>query len=448
LPFACFFQSIQGYWLMAQSTSTTHSLERTINMSVVAADVEKDVAARLVKMARTIKMPGFRPGKVPMKLVQQQFAAQARSEAFTEAVQMQFGNVVREQKLRVAGTPKIEPLESAEPGQVAFSATFQVYPDIELADLSDATLEQAVLPVGDGEVEKTIEVLRKQRVTYSAADKKAAKEDRLTIDFRGTQEGVPFDGGVAEDFPLVLGGGSLLPEFEASLEGMAQGESKSFPLTFPDDYQAKDLAGKTVQFEVTLKSVEAPQLPAIDEEFAKSLGVPSGDVSLLKADVRTNLEREVKKRLHARVKNEVMNLLLEKHAFDVPTSLCEQESHRLAEEALSNLASRGMNVKDIPVEPTWFLAQAERRVRLGLLVAEAVKKHDLYAKPEQIRAVVEEQAQSYEDPADVIRWYYSDTQRLAQVEAMVVEDNVVDWVLANVKVTPKTVEFDELMASN
>ncbi|AOF80566.1 trigger factor [Methyloversatilis sp. RAC08] len=433
---------------MAQSTSTTHSLERTINMSVVAADVEKDVAARLVKMARTIKMPGFRPGKVPMKLVQQQFAAQARSEAFTEAVQMQFGNVVREQKLRVAGNPRIEPLESAEPGQVAFTATFQVYPDIELADLSDATLEQAVLPVGDSEVEKTIEVLRKQRVTYSLADKKAAKEDRLTIDFRGTQEGVPFDGGVAEDFPLVLGAGSLLPEFEASLEGMAQGESKSFPLTFPDDYQAKDLAGKTVQFEVTLKAVEAPQLPAIDEEFARSLGVPSGDVSLLKADVRTNLEREVKKRLHARVKNEVMNLLLEKHTFDVPTSLCEQESHRLAEEALSNLASRGMNVKDIPVEPTWFLAQAERRVRLGLLVAEAVKKHELYAKPEQIRAVVEEQAQSYEDPADVVRWYYSDTQRLAQVEAMVVEDNVVDWVLANVKVTPKTVEFDELMASN
>ncbi|MCQ9375693.1 trigger factor [Methyloversatilis sp. XJ19-13] len=433
---------------MAQSTSTTHSLERTINMSVVAADVEKDVAARLVKMARTIKMPGFRPGKVPMKLVQQQFAAQARSEAFTEAVQMQFGNVVREQKLRVAGNPKIEPLESSEPGQVAFSATFQVYPDIELADLSDATLEQAVLPVGDGEVEKTIEVLRKQRVTYSAADKTAAKEDRLTIDFRGTLEGVPFDGGVAEDFPLVLGAGSLLPEFEASLEGMTQGESKSFPVTFPDDYQAKDLAGKTVQFEVTVKAVEAPQLPAIDEEFAISLGVPSGDVSLLKADVRTNLEREVKKRLHARVKNEVMNLLLEKHTFDVPTSLCEQESHRLAEEALSNLASRGMNVKDIPVEPTWFLAQAERRVRLGLLVAEAVKKHELYAKPEQIRAVVEEQAQSYEDPADVVRWYYSDTQRLAQVEAMVVEDNVVDWVLAKVKVTPKAVEFDELMASN
>jgi trigger factor len=416
-------------------------------MSVLAADVEKDVAARLVRMARTIKMPGFRPGKVPMKLVQQQFSAQARSEAFTEAVQQEFGNVVRAQNLRIAGNPKIEPLESAEPGHVAFSATFQVYPDIALADLSGCALEKATLEVGDAEVEKTIEVLRKQRVTFTKVERPAAKEDRLTIDFRGTRDGEPFEGGTAEDFPVVLGGGSLLPDFETNLEGMSAGESKVFSLAFPEDYQAKDLAGKTVQFEVKVKLVEAPQLPAVDEAFAKSLGVPSGDVALLQADVRTNLEREVKKRLHARVKNEVMNLLLENHSFDVPTALSEQESLRLAEEALSNLASRGMNVKDMPVEPTWFLAQAERRVRLGLLVAEAVKQHELYAQPEQIRAVVEEQAQSYEDPADVVRWYYSDTQRLAQVEAMVVEDIVVEWVLGAVKVTQKPVEFDELMAA-
>jgi trigger factor len=432
---------------MAQTTSPANTLQRTISMSVLAADVEKDVATRLVRMARTIKMPGFRPGKVPMKLVEQQFAQQARSEAFTEAVQQAFGTAVRTQNLRVAGNPKIEPSESAEPGHVGFNATFEVYPDIELTALSDSSLERSTLAITDVEVDKTIEVLRKQRVTYSPIDRAAAKEDRLVIDFRGTQEGEVFEGGVAEDFPLVLGAGGLLPEFEANLEGMSAGESKVFSLTFPDDYQAKDLAGKAVQFEVTVKSVELPQLPLIDAEFAKSLGVPSGDVVLLRTDVRTNLEREVKKRVHARVKNEVMNLLLESHVFDVPTSLTEQESQRLAEEALANLASRGMNVKDIPVEPTWFLEQAERRVRLGLLVAEAVKKHDLYAKPEQVRAVVEEQAQSYEDPADVIRWYYSDTQRLAQVEALVVEDNVVDWVLSVVKVTDKPVEFDELMAS-
>jgi len=432
---------------MAQTTSPAKTLQRTISMSVLAADVEKDVATRLVRMARTIKMPGFRPGKVPMKLVEQQFAQQARSEAFTEAVQQAFGTAVRTQNLRVAGNPKIEPAETAEPGHVGFNATFEVYPDIELAVLSDRSLERSTLTVTDVEVDKTIEVLRKQRVTYAPIARAAAKEDRLVIDFRGTREGEVFEGGVAEDFPLVLGAGGLLPEFEANLEGMSAGESKVFSLTFPDEYQAKDLAGKAVQFEVTVKSVELPQLPSIDAEFAKSLGVPSGDVELLKADVRTNLEREVKKRVHARVKNEVMNLLLESHVFDVPSSLTEQESQRLAEEALANLASRGMNVKDIPVEPTWFLEQAERRVRLGLLVAEAVKKHELYAKPEQVRAVVEEQAQSYEDPADVIRWYYSDTQRLAQVEALVVEDNVVDWVLSVAKVTDKPVEFDELMAS-
>jgi trigger factor len=433
---------------MAQNTSPVNTLERKINMSVVAADVEKNVAVRLARMARTVKMPGFRPGKVPMKIVEQQYSAQARSEAFTEAVQQAFGAAVREQNLRVAGFPKIEPAESTEPGKVFFSATFEVYPEIVAADLSGKTLERSVLTVGAAEVEKTLEVLRKQRVNYVAADKAAAKDDRIVMDFRGTREGEAFDGGTAEDFPVVLGAGALLPEFETNVEGLKAGDSKTFSLTFPEDYQAKDLAGTTVQFEVKIKSVEAPVLPELSADFAKSLGVPSGDVEQLKADVKSNLEREVKKRLQARVKNEVMNLLLETHEFDVPSALVEQESQRMAEEARANLASRGMNVKDIPVEPAWFADQAVRRVRLGLVVAEIVKKNELYAKPEQIRAVVEEQAQSYEDPADVVRWYYSDTQRLAQVEALVVEDNVVDWVLGVAKVSDKAVEFDELMATN
>jgi len=433
---------------MAQNTSPVNTLERKINMSVVAADVEKSVAVRLARMARTVKMPGFRPGKVPMKIVEQQYSAQARSEAFTEAVQQAFGAAVREQNLRVAGFPKIEPAESTEPGKVFFSATFEVYPEIVAADLSGKALERSVLTVGDAEVEKTLEVLRKQRVSYVAADKAAAKDDRIVMDFRGTREGEAFDGGTAEDFPVVLGAGALLPEFETNVEGLKAGDSKTFSLTFPEDYQAKDLAGTTVQFEVKIKSVEAPVLPELSADFAKSLGVPSGDVEQLKADVKSNLEREVKKRLQARVKNEVMNLLLETHEFDVPSALVEQESQRMAEEARANLASRGMNVKDIPVEPAWFADQAVRRVRLGLVVAEIVKKNELYAKPEQIRAVVEEQAQSYEDPADVVRWYYSDTQRLAQVEALVVEDNVVDWVLGVAKVSDKAVEFDDLMATN
>lgn len=433
---------------MAQNTSPVNTLERKINMSVVAADVEKNVASRLQRLARTVKMPGFRPGKVPMKIVEQQYSAQARSEAFTEAVQQAFGEAVREQNLRVAGFPKIEPLDSTEPGKVFFSATFEVYPEIAAADLSDKSLERATLVVGEAEIGKTLEVLRKQRVSYVAADKAAAKDDRVVIDFRGTREGEAFEGGTAEDFPFVLGVGAMLPEFESNVEGMSAGEKKTFSITFPEDYQAKDLAGTTVQFDVTVKSVEGPVLPEINEEFAKSLGVPSGDVEQLKTDVRTNLEREVKKRLQARVKNEVMTVLLDAHAFDVPGALVEQESQRMAEEARSNLASRGMNVKDIPVEPAWFTEQAQRRVKLGLLVAELVKKNELYAKPEQIRAVVEEQAQSYEDPADVIRWYYSDTQRLGQVEALVVEDNVVNWVLGVAKVTEKPIEFDELMAAN
>ncbi|WP_018409784.1 trigger factor [Methyloversatilis thermotolerans] len=433
---------------MAQNTSTGNTLERKISMSVVAADVEKNVAVRLARMARTVKMPGFRPGKVPMKIVEQQYSAQARSEAFTEAVQQAFGHAVREQNLRVAGFPRIEPAESTEPGKVFFSATFEVYPEIEPADLSGKTVERATMNVGDAEIEKTLQVLQKQRVQFVSADKAAAKDDRVIIDFRGTREGEAFDGGTAEDFPVVLGAGALLADFESNVEGLKAGESKTFSLTFPENYQSKELAGTTVQFEVKVKAVEAPVLPEINADFAKALGVPSGDVDQLKTDVRTNLEREVKKRLQARVKNEVMNLLVEAHTFDVPTALVEQEAERMAEEAKANLASRGMSVKDIPVEAAWFNDQAVRRVRLGLLVAELVKKNELFAKPEQIRAVVEEQAQSYEDPADVIRWYYSDTQRLAQVEALVVEDNVVNWVLSVANVADKTVEFDELMASN
>lgn len=346
---------------MAQNTSPVNTLERKINMSVVAADVEKNVASRLQRLARTVKMPGFRPGKVPMKIVEQQYSAQARSEAFTEAVQQAFGEAVREQNLRVAGFPKIEPLDSTEPGKVFFSATFEVYPEIAAADLSDKSLERATLVVGEAEIGKTLEVLRKQRVSYVAADKAAAKDDRVVIDFRGTREGEAFEGGTAEDFPFVLGVGAMLPEFESNVEGMSAGEKKTFSITFPEDYQAKDLAGTTVQFDVTVKSVEGPVLPEINEEFAKSLGVPSGDVEQLKTDVRTNLEREVKKRLQARVKNEVMTVLLDAHAFDVPGALVEQESQRMAEEARSNLASRGMNVKDIPVEPAWFTEQAQRR---------------------------------------------------------------------------------------
>ena len=299
----------------------TSGLERRIDMTVVLADIEQDVAKRLQQMSRTVKMAGFRPGKVPMKMVAQQYGSQARSEAIGAAVERAFGEQVRAQNLRVAGYPRIEPATNAADGQLGFSAVFEVYPSIELADVSGQTVEKATLVVGDAEVAQTLEVLRKQRVTYAPATRPSQKEDRLVIDFIGTKEGVEFPGGKAADYTVVVGGGMMLPDFDAQLEGVSAGDVKKFDVAFPEDYQAKELAGSTCQFEMTVKSVEAPQLPELDAEFAKGLGVADGDIEKMRTEVRTNLEREVKKRLQSRIKNQVMEALLTVNPIEVPKAL-------------------------------------------------------------------------------------------------------------------------------
>ncbi len=432
---------------MQTNEVTLGALERQIDMSVTLADVERDVEARLKKMARTVKMSGFRPGKVPMKIVEQTYGSQVRSEAIGAAVEKAFGEKVREQNFRVAGYPRIEPKQSPAEGSLEFSATFEVYPEIVLGDVSDKSVERPSLSVGDDEVDRTIEILRKQRTTYDVVERAAAGGDRVTIDFVGTQDGEPFQGGTAENFPVVLGAGALLSDFEKNIEGLSVGGSGDFDLTFPEDYQAKDLAGKTVQFKVTVGKVEAPRLPDVDGEFAKSLGVADGDVAKMREEVRANLEREVRRRVQAAVKEQAMNLLLDVNPIEVPKALVETESHQMAENARQDMAQRGMNVKEMPIQPSWFSEQAVRRVKLGLVLAEVVKKNELHAKPEQIRALVDDYAQSFEDPTEVVKWYYSQPERLAQAEAIVIEDNVVEWVLKSVQVTDKPVAFDEFMGN-
>jgi len=432
---------------MQTNEVTLGALERQIDMSVTVADVERDVEARLKKLARTVKMSGFRPGKVPMKIVEQTYGPQARSEAIGAAVEKVFGEKVREQNFRVAGYPRIQPKEGAADGSLEFSAIFEVYPEIEVADIAGKSIERPALTIGDAEVDRTIEILRKQRTQFEVAERAAAEGDRVTINFVGTKDGEAFQGGTAENFPVVLGAGALLPEFEKNVAGLSVGESKTFDLTFPEDYQAKDLAGKTVQFAVTVNKVEAPRLPELDAEFAKGLGIVDGDVAKMRDEVRSNLEREVRRRIQAAVKEQAMNLLLEANPIEVPKALIETESQQLAENARQDMAQRGVNVKDMPIEPSWFAEQAVRRVKLGLVLAEVVKKNELHAKPDQIRALVDDYAQSFEDPAEVVKWYYSQPQRLAQAEAIVIEDNVVDWVLKNAQVTDKAVVFDEFMGN-
>jgi trigger factor len=426
---------------------TPSALERRIDMSVPLTEIDRDVEQRLKRMARTVRMAGFRPGKVPFKLVVQQYGPQARSEAVGEAVQKAFGEAVRERNLRVAGYPRIEPRQGEDAGQLQFSAVFEVYPEIALGDFSGRPIERAVLAVGEPEVDKTIEVLRKQRMVFVPADRPAADGDRVVVDFTGrTDEGV-FPGGHATDYSIVLGAGTMLPDFESQLRGAGAGTSKTFDLTFPADYHAKDLAGKTATFEVAVKRIEAPQLPELNADFARALCIADGDLAKMRGEVRANLEREVKKRLGARVKDQVMRLILDANPIEVPMALVHAEAQQLVTNAKEDLKNRGVDPNQVPVEAAWFMEQATRRVKLGLVMAEMVKEKGLQARPEQVRALVQEMADSYENPAEVVRWYYSQPQQLAQAEALVIEQNVVDWVLANASVSDKDIAFDELMGT-
>jgi trigger factor len=432
---------------MQTNQESTNALERRIDLSISMDTVEAQVQARLKQLSRTVKMPGFRPGKVPLKMVEQTHGGQARSEAIGAAVEQAFGQKIQEEKLRIAGQPRIEPKEGGSEGAMEFTAVFEVYPEITLGDLSERQIERPSLEVTDTEVDKTIEVLRKQRTTYEAVDREAADEDRVVIDFTGRKDGEVFQGGEATDFPFVVGAGSMLKDFEDAVVGMKAGETKKFNMSFPEDYHAAELAGKEVEFEITLKEVGAAKLPEVDGEFAKALGVADGDVTKMRAEVKANLEREVSHRLKARVKEQAMDALLEAHPIEVPRALVAREAEQMAGNARRDMEQRGMATKDLPISAEWFVEQAQRRVKLGLVLAELVKAKDLYAKPEQVRALVEDFAASYEDPKEVIDWYYSQPERMAQAEALVIEDNAVEWVLANAKTEEKSIDFDELMGS-
>ncbi len=430
---------------METTTAQANELERRIDLSIAIADVEKEMEQRLKRIGRNMKMPGFRPGKVPFNIVKQQHGDQARHEVLSEELDRVFGESVTTQKMRVAGYPRIEPKASESTTHLEFSAIFEVYPEFTPVDMSTAEIERPVLEVTSAEVDKTLEILRKQRVTYEDTDRAAAKEDRVVIDFLGKKNGEPFSGGQASDYAFILGQGQMLPDFENAIEGTKAGESKTFDMTFPEDYFSVDLAGQTVQFEITVKQVQAPKLPEVDAEFAKGMGIADGDIEKMRAEIEGNLKREVKRRIEGRVKDQVMDALIKANPIATPAALIDMEIQRLMQAARQDMEQRGMKAADMPIQPEWFADQAKRRVTLGLILAELVKAENLLAKPEQVRALVEENAQSYEHPEEVIRWYYAQPQRLGEVEGLVIESNVVEWVLSKAKVTDKPAAFDELM---
>jgi len=434
---------------MAVNVETLDKLERKITLTLPVNVIQSEVDNRLKRLARTVKMDGFRPGKVPMTVVAQRYGYSVHYEVMNDKVGEAFAQAANEAKLRVAGQPKITEKEQSPEGELAFDAVFEVYPDVKIGDLSTAEVQKLSAEVTDDAIEKTIDILRKQRRTFTQRTQEAAAEDgdRVTVDFEGKIDGETFQGGKAEDFQFVVGEGQMLKEFEAAVRGMKTGESKTFPLAFPADYHGKDVAGKKADFMVTVKQIEAAHLPEVNEALAKSLGIADATVDGLRADIRKNLEREVKFRLMARNKQAVMDALVSKAELDLPKSSVQAEVDRMIESARADLKQRGMKDADkAPIPDDMFRPQAERRVRLGLVVAELVRTHNLQAKPEQIKAHVEELAASYEKPADVVRWYYSDNRRLAEVEAIVIENNVTEFVLSQAKVVEKAVSFEDLMA--
>ncbi|WP_370678950.1 trigger factor [Comamonas sp. GB3 AK4-5] len=433
---------------MAVTVETLEKLERKITLSLPLAAIQTEVDSRLKKVARTVKMDGFRPGKVPMNVVAQRYGYSVQYEVLNDKVGEAFAQAVNEAGLRVAGQPRISEKEGAAEGEAQFDAIFEVFPEVKIGDLAGAAVEKLTAEVNDEAIDKTVDILRKQRRTFAQrpAAEAAVDGDRVTVDFEGKIDGETFAGGKAEDFQFLVGEGQMLKEFEDAVRGMKAGESKTFPLAFPEDYHGKDVAGKTADFLVTVKKIESANLPEVNEAFVKSLGIADGTVDGLRGDIKKNLEREVKFRVQARNKQAAMDALVSVAELELPKASVQAEVGRLLEGARADLQQRGIkDAANAEIPEDIFLPQAERRVRLGLVVAELVKTNKLEATPEQLKAHVDELAASYEKPEDVVRWYFGDRQRLAEVEAVVLENNVTEFVLGKAKVSDKAVSFDELM---
>jgi trigger factor len=432
---------------MQTNIETLGKLERRLSMAVPAEQIEREVEQRLRKLSRTVRMDGFRPGKVPLKIVAQQYGPQVRSEVIGDAVQKAFTEVVKEKNLRVAGYPRIERREGGDDKQLAFSATFEIYPEVKLGDLAAVKIQRPVHPVDDADVDRTVEILRKQRVTWESVARASQAGDRVTVDFIGRIDGAEFPGGKGSGMAVVLGEGRMLPDFESALAGVRVTEQKTFPVHFPADYAGKEVAGKTAAFDVIVSKVEEPKVPELGPDFAKALGVADGDIAKMREEVRSNVELEVKKRVESDLKQKVMQTLIDSTTLELPKSLVEMELQRMLQQTRAELEARGLKLEKLPVDPAALEERAKRRVALGLIVGELVREQSLGAKPEQVRALVTEHAQTYEQPFEVVKWIYSDPQRLSEFEGLAVEANVVKWVLERAKVEDQAIGFEALMGA-
>lgn len=433
---------------MALNVETLSNLERRISISVPLQPLEAQIKQRLNQVARTAKFSGFRPGKAPMGLVNQHYGNQVRDEVYSAAVEKSFGDAVDEAKLRVAGFPNIQhkPFDAASE-TLEYTATFEVFPEVVIGDLSKVKIERPVLEVGDADVKKTLDVLVKQRVKFEPVKRAAKKGDRVNVTLKAFMDGEEVESTGDNGIDLVLGEAGRMAAFDDELTGGKTGATKKFDITYPEGHNPAQLAGKTVGYEVTFVSVSQPVLPEIDAEFAKSLGVEDGDVEKMKAEVAESLKQEVAKRVSAKLKEQVFQALVESAEFDIPRILLETEINRMMQTTQQNLKQRGADLANIQLEPAMFEDQAKRSTKLRLLLGELINTNGLHANADQVRAMVDVFSQSFERPADVVTWYYADSKRLDEPAALATEENAVSWVLSQAKVTDKKVKFDDLMGN-
>ncbi len=432
---------------MAVSVETISNIERRMTVTLPLADLENVIQRRLKEISRTAKFSGFRPGKAPMSLVSQQYGAQARDEVFSKAVETSFSDAVVEHKLRVAGYPSIEHKPFGEAAtELEYTATFEIIPEVEVGDISKVNVEKPVLGVTDKDVDKTIDVLVKQRVSYSPVKRASKKGDRINIDLTASIDGEQVESTNNKGMDIVLGEIGRIEAFDKELTGGKAGDTKTFQIDYPADHNPAQLAGKKVDYTVTYNSVAEPIYPEVDEKFAKNLGVADGDVNKLREEIKLSLEQEVEKRISARVKEQVFQGLIDVTNVDLPKALVGEEISRMMQMTAQNLQQRGMDPKAIQLKPEMFEEQAKRSTALRLILSQLVNAEKLHADADQVKAMVETFAQNYEQPQQMIDWYYADVKRLDEPSALATEENVVKWVLEKAQVKDKKVKFDELMA--
>jgi trigger factor len=433
---------------MQVSVENTGPLERKVRVEVPEDKIATEVQSRLQSISRTSKIQGFRPGKAPIKVVEKHYGSRVRQEVIGEVVQSTFYEALAQEKLRPASRPTIDPMDAEQGQGLKYTATFEIFPEITLAPVEELKIEKPVCHVSDKDVENMIEIIRKQHKTSKPVERPSQEGDVLVIDFEGSMEGDKFEGGSGTDFRIELGSGRLIAGFEEGLTGKKAGEKTTLELSFPAEYPKEELAGKPVKFEITVKTVNEPVLPELNAELFASMGVKEGGLEAFKAEIRRNMEREVEQAVLARSKNKVLDALFAANKIDVPKSLIQQEAQQLNKQFHMSLQMRGIDVDhhhDEEAETAAFASQAEKKVSLQLIIADIVRTQQIKVEPAKVRQMIETVAQGYEDPAEVMKWYYADQNRLAEVEALALEDEVVAWILSKAKATEKEMLFDDLM---